>query len=50
MVAKGETLRGRRDKSGAWGEHTHTAIYKIDKQQRPTEQQRDLYSIFCNNL
>ena len=25
-----------RDKSGAWDEHTHTTIYKIDNQQVPT--------------
>ena len=25
--------RGGRDKSGAWDEHTHTIIYKIDNQQ-----------------
>ena len=27
---------GERDKSGAWDEHTHTTIYKIDNQQGPT--------------
>ena len=26
----------RRDKSGAWDEHTHTTIYKTDNQQGPT--------------
>ena len=25
-----------RDKSGAWDEHTHTTIYKIDDQWGPT--------------
>ena len=25
-----------RDKSGAWEEHTHITIYKIDNQQEPT--------------
>ena len=25
-----------RDKSGAWDEHTHSTIYRIDNQQRPT--------------
>ena len=25
-----------RDKSGAWEEHTHTTIHKIDNQQEPT--------------
>ena len=28
----------------------HTTIYKIDKQQGPTVQHRELYSISCNNL
>ena len=27
---------GGSDKSGAWDEHTHTTIYKIDNQQGPT--------------
>ena len=27
---------GGRDKSGAWDEHTHTTMYKIDNQQGPT--------------
>ena len=27
---------GRGHKSGAWGEHTYTTIYKIDNQQGPT--------------
>ena len=25
-----------KDKSGAWDEHTHTIIYKIDNQQGPS--------------
>ena len=49
MVTKGETLGGG-DKSGAWDEHTHTTIYKIDNQQGPTVQHRELYSIFWANL
>ena len=27
---------GGGDKSGAWDEHTHTTIYKIDNKQGPT--------------
>ena len=27
---------GWRDNSGAWDEHTHSTVYKIDNQQRPT--------------
>ena len=34
MVTKGD--REGRDKSGAWDEHTHTTIYKIDNQQGHT--------------
>ena len=48
MVTKGE--RGwRRDKLGVWDQQIHPTIYKIDKQQGPTVQQRELYSISCNN-
>ena len=39
-----------RDKSGAWDEHTHTTIYKIDNQQVPTVQHREIYSIFRDDL
>ena len=31
-------------------EQTHTDVYKIDNQQGPAIQHRELYSIFCNNL
>ena len=37
------------DKLGAWNEHKHTTIYKIDNQQGPTVKHRELYSISCNN-
>ena len=36
MFTKGETWGGRRDKLGAWDEHIHTTIFKIDNQQGPT--------------
>lgn len=39
-----------RDKLRIWDQQTHTAIYKLDKQQRPTGQHRKLFSISCNNL
>ena len=39
-----------RDKLGVWDERMHTTVYKIDKQQGPTVQHRELYSVFCNNL
>ena len=34
MVTKGGS--SRRDKLGVWDYHTHSAIYKRDKQQGPT--------------
>ena len=43
--------RGKRqDKSGAWNQQIQTIMYKIDKQQGPTVQHRELYSLHCNNL
>ena len=44
--------RGNRggDKLGVWDEHLYTSMYKINKQQAPTVQHRELYSIPCNNL
>ena len=39
-----------RDKSGAWEEHTHITIYKIDDQQGPTKYHRELYLMFCDDL
>ena len=41
---------GGRDKLGVWDEQIHTTAYKIDNQQGPTVQHRELYSIPCNNL
>ena len=46
MVMKGE---GGRDKRRVGDQHIHSSIYKIDNQQGPTVQHRELYSIFCNN-
>ena len=40
----------RGDKLDVWDYHTHTTIYKIDKQQGPTVQHRELYLITCNDL
>ena len=48
MVMRGE--RVREDKSGAWNQQIQTIIYKIDKQQGPTVQHRELYSIHYNSL
>ena len=41
---------GGRDKSGVWDQQIPTTIYKTDKQQGPTVQHREIYSISCNNL
>ena len=41
---------GGEDRLRVWDEHIHTTIYKIDKQQGPIVQHRELYSISCNNL
>ena len=37
-----------RDKLGVWDQQIQTTIYKIDKQQGPAVQHRELYSISCN--
>ena len=42
--------RVRENKSGAWNQQIETVIYKIDKEQGPTVQHRELYSIHYNNL
>ena len=49
MVTKGERGVGR-DKLGVWDYHRHTTIYKIDNQQGPTVEHRELYSMFCDGL
>ena len=38
-----------RDKLGIWDQHTHTTIYKIDNQEGPMVQHKELYSMLCNN-
>ena len=32
-----------------WDEQIYITVYKADKQQGPTEQLRELYSVSCNN-
>ena len=39
-----------RDKLEVWDEPRHATTHKIDNQQGPLVQYRDLYSISCNNL
>ena len=41
---------GQRNKPGAQDEHKHTIIYTTDNQQGPTVQQREFYSVLCDNL
>ena len=42
--------RGGKDKLGVWNQQIQTTIYKRDKQQGPTVEHRELYSVSCNNL
>ena len=49
MVTKGE-MWGEGHKSGAWDSHTHTTVCKIDNQQGPAIEHRELCSIFCYDL
>ena len=39
-----------RDGVGVWGQQMSAFICRMDKQQGPAVQHRELYSIFCNNL
>ena len=36
------------NKLGVWDQQIQTTIYKIEKQQGPTVQHRELYSISCD--
>ena len=50
---KTEKLHGKvrgSDRLGVWDRHVHTAAFKIDNQQGPTVQHRELCLILCNNL
>ena len=48
MVARGKD--GGRDSWGAGNGHIRTAIFKMDNQQGPTVQHRELSSIVCDSL
>ena len=37
-----------RDGVGVWGQQMQTIIYRMDEQQGPTVQHRELYSISCD--
>ena len=41
--------KGGRDKLGVWDEQIHSTIYRIDKQQGPTVQYRELYLVKTYN-
>ena len=41
---------GRRDSWGVWDGHVHTVIFKMDNQQSPTVQHRELCSMLCGRL
>ena len=38
------------DSLGVWDGHVHTAVFKMDNQQRPTVQYKKLCSMFCGSL
>ena len=42
-------MRGR-DSQGAWDGHVHTALFKMDNQQGPTVQHRELCLMSCGSL
>ena len=35
---------------GVWDRHVHTAIFKVDSQQGPTVEHRELCSVLCGSL
>ena len=35
---------------GAWDQHVHTAVFKMDNQKGPTAQHRKLWSMLCDSL
>ena len=49
MVADGGRMGGR-DNEEVWDGHVHTAVFKMDNQQAPTVQHRELCSMSCGRL
>ena len=43
-------VRAERDSQGVWDGHVPTAVFKVDNQQGPTVQFRELCPMLCNNL
>ena len=39
-----------RDSQGVWDPHLHTAVFKMDNQQGPTVQHREVCSVLCGSL
>ena len=52
MVARrlGGWRMERRDSQGVWDGHVHTAILKMDDQEGPAVQHRELCSMLCDSL
>ena len=46
----GQGTREKSGEGGRWDWHVHTAIFKIDNQQRSTVYYRKIFSIFYNDL
>ena len=44
MIASGEMMKGR-DSQGVWGQHVHTAVFKMDNKQCPTVQHSKLLNV-----
>ena len=42
--------KGGRDRLGVWDQQIQTTIYKRGKQQGPTVEHREVYSVSCNKL
>ena len=43
-------LPGGRDSQGLWEGHVHTAVFKMNNQERPIVQHMELYSMLCGRL
>ena len=41
---------GRKDSQGVWDGHVHSEIFKVDNQQGPIVQHRELCSMLCGSL
>ena len=48
MVAGG--MDGGRDSQGVWDGHVHSVIFKMEDQQGPTVQHKELCPILCGSM